>query len=174
MNAVPQTKRKAGRRVVLWLCVALFLLFLAGSSFPGHGPRKRGCQFQSDIQMHQIAICIVLYSRDHGGAFPGRLSQLVPDYLPETRVFYFTCRYGTIFTPPNADNEPRLIDTFSPYSLLPLPDGRALVFERLPMWSDDTIGFQIVSNDMQPNEPLRHSRLPRDEFSRQYLHGFKQ
>jgi hypothetical protein len=161
------------RELAKWIVAGVILAAVAaGVSFPQHGPQRKGCQLVSALQMHQIARAAALYAQDNG-TLPERLAQLVPDYAATPKLFYFTCRYGTTFKPPDAETNPELIDAFSPYSLLSLGNGRAVVFERLPMWSDETIGFQLLTSKGATDPPRDH-RLPRGEFARRYLQGFKQ
>jgi hypothetical protein len=166
-------KRRFIGRVAPWLAIVLFVAFVAGISFPAHGPQKSGCQWISAIHMQKIAIAASLYSQQHGGTYPEKLSQLVPDYIEDSGAFYFTCRYGTTFKPLNADSEPKLIDIFSPYSLLAIGEGRAIVFERISMWPDATIGFHLIPDDNSLNGSLQHRRLAPDDFARQFLNDFK-
>lgn len=38
----------------------------------------------------QVGIAILLFSKEHGGAMPAKLNQLVPKYLPDPRLFQHT------------------------------------------------------------------------------------
>jgi hypothetical protein len=172
-------KQKCGWRILSWLGGALFVFLLIGVALPSFGPLKNGCQMGSASQMYQIGITIVAYRRDHQGTYPQRLSELVPDYASPA-IFYCRCKYATAFVPSKFDKELKLIAAFSAYGLLTLDDGRAVVFERLSMWSDHTIGFFIVPKHLPEDDkelklafdlPLRN-RLPQDDFARQYLKSF--
>ncbi len=46
-------------------------------------------QFRSKRNLKQICPALVAYQSDHGNAFPERLSQLIPDYLPPGGQFWF-------------------------------------------------------------------------------------
>jgi hypothetical protein len=167
-------KRKAGWSISTWLGFSLVLLVFVGLALPSFGPQTLGCQIQSASQMKLIGVAAEAYRTDHG-AYPKRLSQLAPEYIsPE--LFCFRCRYGAAFVPANADKDLKLIDAFSAYEIQILGDGRALIFERLPMWSDQTIGFYLVPQETLPTGSearfaggvqLR-DRLPREEFAKLY------
>ncbi len=169
-DALPKVRKHS--RTSLWLIgFGLLVLLLAGIALPQHGPQKNGCQYESGLQMQQIAIAAALYRDDHAGSYPERLSQLVPNYISE-RGFYFHCKYGEAFTPPLANTEPKLIDAFSPYAISALGDGRAVVFERLPMWSDHTVGYFLVSGDVQSLQTMQRNRVSQVEFAKNYLKLF--
>jgi len=119
--------------------------------------------------MREIGIAAETYRADHG-AYPKRLSQLAAEYA-SPGLFYFRCRYGAAFVPANADKDLKLIDAFSAYEIQILGDGRALIFERLPMWSDQTIGFYLVPQEAPPTGS-ESRRLPREEFAKLYSAGF--
>lgn len=73
-------------------CALLPLIFvialLAGIALPVFGEVKtRGSQTMSLSNAKQIATACKIYASDHDGAFPAKLDQLVPDYLPDPAVF---------------------------------------------------------------------------------------
>ena len=62
------------------ICFAAFLLGLA---LPIIGAvQDRGRAVKSVAQAHEIAHAINQYAADHEGAFPARLTDLIPKYLP--------------------------------------------------------------------------------------------
>jgi hypothetical protein len=156
----------------IWLGVGLIILVLAGVALPGHPSAEWVCQANSAAQMQQIGLASALYRDDHGGKYPERFSQLIPDYIPEPEVFYVRCKDTSALLPPKADHDPKLVDAFSAYGFSALGDGRAVVFERLSLWSDHTVGFQVVPGSIQAAQNL-HYRLPQTEFFRQYSASFK-
>ena len=162
-------KRKVGLGISTWLGFSLVLLVFFGLALPSFGPRTLGCQIESVTQMRQIGVAAESYRMDHG-AYPQRLSQLAPEYI-SPGLFYFRCRYGAAFVPANANKDLKLIDAFSAYEMQILGDGRALIFERLPMWSDRTIGFYLVPQETPPTG-IEARRLPREEFAKLYSAGF--
>jgi hypothetical protein len=171
-------KPKSGKGWVTVLCVGLLFVILAGFAMPGHGPKKAGCQLENAEQIYQIATAASAYRSDHQ-RFPERLSELVPDYVPTTDVFYFRCPYGGAFVPPDADKDPKLIDVFSPYELRTFGDEGAVVFERVPLWSDGKIDFCLIrrkysySAAVGPDPLSSISRITREEFASRYRKLFQ-
>ena len=170
-NEPARSKRNVWRTLTRVLVVGLLVLVFVGLFFPGSGPRKRGCQIASIYRMREIATALKAYERDKG-KLPERMSQLFPTYVPETRIFYFRCRYGSTFTPDGADSQVKLVDLFSPYGFAALSDGAVVVFERVSMWSDHTIGYCLTRTNPNSGE-LLSGRLPQPDFERTYLHDFK-
>ena len=118
-----------------------------------------------------IATLIEDFQQDNEGRLPARMSQLAP--LAEgLRIFYFRCRVGSARVPANAETQPGLIDLFSPYAFVPLPDGRVVVFERVRIWQDDErIGYCLTSSDFR-EPPSAVERVTPQEFADKFLATF--
>jgi len=165
----------ARNRVLLWAGVFGALLFLIAALTPGSGPRVAGCRKQSLNQMRQIAAALQLYQADNHGHFPERFSQLVPKYA-SSPVFYFHCRYGDVAVPPPVSQtyDARLVDVFSPYAFIQLPDGRALVYEHSINWAPKhLVGYCLTTGSEQYPDDTFTGRLPPAEFAEKYLMGFR-
>ncbi|MEO6054599.1 MAG: hypothetical protein ABIP97_11345 [Chthoniobacterales bacterium] len=131
-------------------------------------PSQRDEQIVSFLHMKALASAILAYESEHSGKLPDRLSQL-PAYLKDGRILYFSCGRNELFTPANADSEPRLIDIFSSYGFSPLSDGRVVIYERLPTWSDHSIGYCVITRTGE----TATKRVQSAEFERRYLRDFK-
>ena len=175
MDDPPPNKPKSGKRWVTVLIVALFFVLLASIAMPSFGPKKAGCQLESETRMYQIALAVSAYHSDHQH-FPERLSELVPDYA-STDNFYFRCPYGAaLFIPSGASKDPKLIDVFSPYELRTLGDSGAVVFERVPLWSDGKVGFCLIPPSLIPQSPFYsrpRNRISQEEFASRYSKQFQ-
>lgn len=75
--------------LALWGLVLLVLLpIMAGIAIPVFGEVKlRGEETKSLSKAKQIGMACILYSMDHKDAFPPKLDDLVPDYLPDRTLF---------------------------------------------------------------------------------------
>src|SRR5205823_2459277 len=75
--------------LALWGLVLLVLLpVLAGIALPVFGEvQQRGKETKALSNAKQIATACMLYSLDHKDAFPPKLDDLVPDYLPDRTLF---------------------------------------------------------------------------------------
>ncbi|MEO8206443.1 MAG: hypothetical protein ABI615_09705 [Chthoniobacterales bacterium] len=118
--------------------------------------------------MKEIASAMMAYESEHSGRLPDRLSQLAP-YLKDTESFYFPCGRHSMFVPSHGDAEPRFIDIFSSYGFSPLSDGRAVVFERLPIWQDHSIGYCVITR----SGSMQAGRVQPEEFQLRYLRDFR-
>lgn len=78
--------------LAFWLAV---LPILAGIAIPVFSEVKlRGEETRSLSNAKQIAIACRLYAMDHQEAFPKKLDELIPDYLPDRTLFTSTLSPG--------------------------------------------------------------------------------
>jgi hypothetical protein len=71
------------------------IAILAGIALPVFSEVKlRASETQSLANAKTIATACKLYARDHNGAFPAKLDELVPDYLPDRVDFVSTLSPG--------------------------------------------------------------------------------
>jgi hypothetical protein len=152
--AVEETrpKSKLQKRVIYGILILSALLILMAMLEPGFGPKRQGYHTMSWQRMEQIGLAINQYRLDHAGTNPQKFSQLVPVYA-NWQVFFIQSKYNTslCFMPTNVESHPELVDIFSPYSFVILPDKRILIWERPGMWTDQsTMRYLLFDNDIQP------------------------
>ena len=75
----------------LWLAFIPVVAILAGIALPVFSQvQLRGAETQSLSNAKSIATACKLYAMDHKGAFPPKLDDLVPEYLPDRKTFVST------------------------------------------------------------------------------------
>ena len=156
-----------------WSIALVVLFILVGISLPGGGIQEKGCETLSLAYMKQIALAVELYQSDNAGKLPTRLSQLLPVYITSYNIFYMRCGKFANVRPPNEDPNPKLIDLFSAYDLALLSDGRAVIFERMHMWSDGKMSYCVTVKGTETPDNSQTGHVPPAEFSTRYLHDFK-
>ena len=156
-----------------WSIGVLVLGILMWISLPTHAPQEKSCQTKSLAQMRQIATAIELYQLNNAGKPPARLSELVPTYIQSVSIFYLRCGNVPGVKPPNDDFNPKLIDMFSLYDLTMLTDGRVVVYERVPMWSDHKMSYCVTSKGTAIPGYVPNWHVLPDEFRTKYLQDFK-
>lgn len=141
------------------LIVEIFFLWTIFGR-PVSGVYLKGSQTVSASHMRQIAIAASVYKSDHG-SYPVRLSQLVPDYLNDTCIFYLHTKYDNAIIPPNAMNEstdPKLIDAQASYAIQQTSGGGAVIYERFT-WKDGRTGYYFVTDN---TTDLQKQLMPHD------------
>jgi hypothetical protein len=155
----------------------LILLLFFASILPVSRPSKRGAQMASWNEMKAIAQALDQYQQDHMGTLPHHFSELVPEYISSPAAFFMQSKYNTrtCVIPTNLDSHPELIDLFSPYSFIALPNKRILVWERPGMWTDNTMSYFLFPDDTHFSDfflAFRSDNVTPEEFEQQFLHGF--
>jgi len=172
-----QHNPKTGKRVIGWVLFFLVLLLLFASILPGSRPSKKGAQMASWNEMKTIALALDQYQQDHNGTLPQHFSELVPEYISSPATFFMQSKYNTsaCVIPTNLDSHPELIDLFSPYSFIVLPDKRILVWERPGIWTDNTMSYFLFPDNNQSSDifqAFRSDNVTTEEFEQRFLHGF--
>ena len=138
---------------------------------------EKGYHFFSVARMQEIALAVDSYRRDHKGAAPSRLSELVPNYLSASKLLFYS-RYSTSIVPRNADSHPELVNIFSPYSFAILSDQRILVVEHPDMWPDGLMTYFVFDSKSQPTnssqvfQAFEKCRITPEEFENRFSNGF--
>src|ERR1700677_1550918 len=79
---IKKIMRKWGIKGVLMLCLAAFCIFTPSWM----GLRIWGVQKQCMHNAGSIALACRLYAGDHGGNYPGKLDDLVPNYIQDLMI----------------------------------------------------------------------------------------
>ncbi len=82
--------------LAFWVVMLLFILpLLAGIALPVFSEVKlRGEETKSLSNAKQIGTACLLYAMDHKEAFPQKLDELIPEYLPDRTLFTSTLSQG--------------------------------------------------------------------------------
>jgi hypothetical protein len=171
-----RSKSSMSKRVVSGTLILFLLLILSPLLFPISGLKEDGYHFLSWSNMKHIALAVYQYQLVHDETAPQKLSQLVPNYA-NSEMFFLQSKYNTslCFVPTNAEAHPELIDKFSPYSFVVLPDKRILVWERPGMWIDNTMSYFVFPDDNQSTnifQTSRSNRVTAEEFQRRLSRSF--
>ena len=173
-----QPKSKLSKRILIGVVVLFVLAIFLDMLFPGFGPKNLGYHLMSWTQMKQIALALNQYRQDHNGVAPRHFSELVPNYISTPKMFFMQSKYNTstCVIPANLDSQPELIDIFSPYSFIVLPDQRILVSERPGVWMDNIMSYFLLDDRNQPTnifEGFRACRVTPEEFQQRFSRGFQ-
>ena len=82
-------RRMSAPRKILLIGVGL-LAFVLLFTIPASPKGFSGQIILAAQEARQVGIAIHLFAQDHGGAMPTNLDQLVPNYLPDRRLFHYT------------------------------------------------------------------------------------
>jgi hypothetical protein len=169
-------KASLSKRVISAAFILFFLLIILALLLPNSGLQKGGYHLQSWSNMKQIALAVYQYQLDHDGATPQKLSQLDRKYV-EPEQFFYQSKYNTsvCFIPANIESHPELIELFSPYSFVVLPDKRIIVWEHPGMWIDNRMGYFVFPDDNRSSDifqAFRSDIVTTEEFEKRFLAGF--
>lgn len=154
--------------------IVLVVISLAGICFPGSHPVPPETQrlMNRFDRMHNIALVIQEYARDHDNALPAKLSDLVPDYVPDLAYLVFCPWRPDAPEQANFAAHRELVDQLTPYSFLRLADDRLVVFERTEMSKEGKMLYCLVGNDGERVGNAGTSQVAPAEFARRLEQGF--
>lgn len=122
--------------------------------------------------MHGIARAITAYAAAHHDNLPQKLSDLVPDYLDDPKLLLFSSPDRNFPGDVDLMAHRELMDMFSAYGFLRLPDHRLLVFERPGPRKGGDVNYIIQDNDGQSFGYLDSCYASPNEFMQRLSHGF--
>jgi prepilin-type N-terminal cleavage/methylation domain-containing protein len=102
-NAFQPTTRRGFTLIELLVVIAIIAV-LAGLLLPAVAKaRERARQTDCMNNLHQFSVAFTVYRDDHAGKFPGWLSNLYPDYIPNPKVY--VCK-SDMWNPPVGSRPP--------------------------------------------------------------------
>jgi hypothetical protein len=110
------------RNMVIALCSLGFIALLLSVALPSGGKGFSGRIARATQDARQVGIAIQLFAVDHEGAMPANLKDLVPKYLPDTRLFQHTR-----LTTPGASLATLPKDSIIAFRLVPQEDEAVVV-----------------------------------------------
>lgn len=158
--------------VVLLFLAALVLLTPRIRLADGHGSRELQYKSRSFASMQGIAKAVADYAAAHQDNLPQKMSDLVPNYYlddPKMLLFYSPDSNPVGHLDLKAHRE--LIDMFTAYGFLRLPDHRIVVFER-PGFRNNYIIYIIQGNDGRSFGYLSSCSATPKEFTTLLSQGF--
>lgn len=137
-------------RLLIIVCVILFLLFLRPAFRPAGNilSPMRVSQMDSDINLTNISYFELKYKSEHDGKWPHEMADLLPYAEGDIDTFY--SRYEPASKrPADWSTNKAMLDKYADYRLTHDPTSGVLVYEKLGLWPDGSVGVAFADGKVK-------------------------